>query len=346
MAFYLIFIFLMWVLLGGNRLPIRYSKLSKYFIACALILILTSIRFDVGFDYANYYRIILDEGGESYANEPLSALLMNIGNYLKFPPITFFLYSVLTYSIAFYAIYKNSEEYNYVLFCYICFFFLDTLGCVRQALGEAIVLYGFSAIKEKNLLKYAIICCIGALAHKSALIAFPVYFLYNIKSTQLAIVLIASIGALMSVVSQYVAESGLFGAAANRISEGTDSPVGGGLIQYVFPLIFIFTIWLYHVKKVKIDLRLVVIVLLGLILPFVIGAHYGMRVSHYYNVYLCFLIGHVMGICSKQLRTFIMGIFGLYFVIFIAVGWNKKRPTIAPYQTIFQIENIDKPKFR
>lgn len=336
----------MWVLLGGNRLPIRYSKLSKYLIACALILILTSIRFDVGFDYANYYRMILDEGGESYADEPFSALLMNVGHYLNFPPVTFFLYSILTYSLAFYAIYRNSKEYNYVLFCYICFFFLDTMGGVRQALGEAIVLYGFSAIKEKKLLSYAIICCIGALAHKSALIAIPVYFLYNIKSTRLAVGLIVTVGVFMSVISQYIAESGLFGAAANRISEGADGPVGGGLIQYVFPLLFIFTIWLYHVKKVKIDLRLVVIVLLGLILPFAIGAHYGMRVSHYYNIYLCFLLGHIMGRISKQMRTFIMGVFGLYFMMFIAVGWNKKRPTIAPYQTIFQIEYIDKPNFR
>lgn len=346
MIFYFLLISVMLILLGDMKLPVRYSRLSKYVIAAFIIVLLFSVRFDVGFDYSNYYSMIGSIGGDDYRSEPISAILMDLGHYSDFPPFSFFLFSVISYSLIIYTFYRNSEHYNYAFFCYMCFFFLDTLGGVRQALGEAIVFWGFSAIKEKKLFKYIIICFIASLAHKSALLALPIYFLYNIKSIKVSILLIATVGIMMSAISQYISELGFFGAAANRIAEGENSHPGGSLLQFFSPLLFLFILVFSKIKNIRINWHIGVIILFGLILPFMIGAHYGMRVARYYNIYMCFLLANLLAKLSPKIRILSMSVFGLYFMLYISVGWNKKRPTIAPYQTIFQIEDIENPKFR
>lgn len=336
----------MLILLGDINFPIRYSRLSKYAIAAFIIILLFSVRFDVGFDYSNYYQMIDSIGGNDYRSEPISAILMDLGHYTGFPPFSFFLFSVFSYSIIIYTFYKNSEYYNYAFFCYLCFFFLDTLGGVRQALGEAFVFFGFSAVKEKKLFKYIIICFIASLAHKSAILALPIYFLYNINSIKKAIILIAIAGIMLQTISVFIAELGFFGAAANRISAGENSHPGGSMLQFFSPMLFLFILVFSRIKNLRINWHIGMIILFGLILPFIIGPHYGMRIARYYNIYMCFLLANLLAKLSPKIRILSMSVFGLYFMLFISVGWNKKRPTIAPYQTIFQIEDIENPKFR
>lgn len=346
MIFYLILIYVMLILLGDIKLPARYSRLSKFAIAALIIIILTSVRFDVGFDYFNYYLMIGNNGGDGYRNEPISAMLMDFGHYTGFPPFSFFLFAIISYSFIIYTFYKNSEHYNLAFFCYLCFFFLETLGPVRQTLGESIVFLGVSAIKERKLFKYIVICFIASLAHKSALLALPIYFLYNIKSIKVSVAIIIIVGIMMSVISQYISELGIFGPAANRIVEGENSHPGGSLLQFFSPLLFLFILIFSRIKNVSINWHIGVIILFGIILPFIIGSHYGMRIARYYNIYMCFLLANLLAKFSTKTRTILMSLFALYFMLFISVGWNKKRPTIAPYQTIFQIENIKKPQFR
>lgn len=336
----------MMILLGDIKLPVRYSRLSKYIIASIIVILLTSVRFDVGFDYANYYTMIDTIGGGNYKKEPLSGILMDLGHYVGFPPFSFWLFAIISYPLIIYSFYKNSEHYNLAFFCYLCFFFLETLGGIRQTLGEAIVFFGFSAIREKKLLNYIIICFIASLAHKSALLALPIYFLYNLKSIKVSIVVIAIVGIMMTVISQYISELGYFGAAANRIAEGENSHPGGSLLQYFAPMLFIYIVVFYRFKNLSLNWHIGVIILFGIMLPFIIGPHYGMRIARYYNVYMCFLLANLLANFSAKTRVLTMSLFGLYFMLYISVGWNKKRPTIAPYQTIFQIEDIRNPKFR
>lgn len=346
LVFYFILISVMLFLLGDIKLPVRYTRISKYTIAALIIVMLSSVRFDVGFDYANYYSMIYHNGGDDYRNEPISAMIMDLGHYTGFPPFSFLFFAIISYSLIIYTFYKNSEYYNLAFFCYLCFFFLETLGGVRQTLGEAIVFWGFSAIKEKKWFKYAIICVIASLAHKSALLALPIYFLYNFKSIKVSVILIVIVGIMMGAISQQISELGFMGPAANRIAEGTNEHPGGSMLQFVFPTLFLLTIATSKLKKVSIDWHIGIIIIFGLILPFTIGPHYGMRIARYYNIYLCFLLADLIAKFSTKTRALSLSLFGLYFMLFISVGWNKKRPTIAPYQTIFQIENISNPHFR
>ena len=336
----------MLILLGDIKLPVKYSRLSKYLIASVVVIILSSIRFDVGFDYANYYSIIDRVGGDDYKNEPISGAIMDLGHYAGFPPFSFLLFASISYTLIVYSFYKNSDSYNLAFFCYLCFFFLETLGIIRQTLGEAIVLFGFSAVREKKLLRYIIICLIASLAHKSAILALPIYFLYNLKSIKLSVIIIAIVGIMMTVISQYISELGYFGAAANRIAEGENSHPGGSLLQLFTPMLFIYIVAFSKIKNIKINWHIGVIILFGIMLPFIIGSHYGMRIARYYNIYMCFLLANLLANFSAKTRVLTMSLFGLYFMLYISVGWNKKRPTIAPYQTIFQIEDIRNPKFR
>lgn len=64
------------------------------------------------------------------------------------------------------------------MFVFICFYYNQTLSAVRQWLAIAIYLYGCKYLVNKHIVKYFLFCFIAYLFHDSAIICFPIYFLY------------------------------------------------------------------------------------------------------------------------------------------------------------------------
>lgn len=333
------------LILGDFRHPYRLNKGAKCGLSALIILIMTALRFDVGFDYFNYYDIIWSEGGDSYYDEPLSAIIMNLGHDTRYPPISFAVFSILTYGIIIYVFYKYTDNFSLSLLIYLFLFFLESMGVIRQSLAEALMLLAYPFLIKRKIWKFLAVCVVASLAHRSALICIIFYPLYNWINLKSAFIIVCCLFGGIQLVIQLFVGAGVFGSAIGHIAMG-DEYSGGGLLMYINPIMSITTYIICRLKHLKVDYNIFSILLIGAALPLLIGPHYGMRVARYFNIYLCFLIPQMLSYFSAKLRMAVCSVGVCYFMIYISVGWNKSRPTIAPYQTIFEIENVAHPKFR
>lgn len=79
-------------------------------------------------------------------------------------------------------IYKNSEMPFLSLLLYMGFnFYAFVFSGLRQAIAISFIIWSFKFIKERKIIKYAIMIICAICFHKSAFVFIPAYFLYNVK---------------------------------------------------------------------------------------------------------------------------------------------------------------------
>lgn len=345
MCFYFLLLFIVFLLVGDFKLTL--NKNARVQVAVLIIILIAILRFDVGFDYIAYYPTIYDNGGEEYIHEPISRAIMKLGYFVKYPPLSFAVFSLLTYILVFKSFKTHASRCGFALFVYLTFFYFTSLGVVRQALAGAICLYGFKYVKSKQLCRFVIVCTIASFAHKTAFLAIPVYFIYNYISPKFSIISILILYSIRTIILGLLQNTGLGGAPLNRVVEETAAEIPGGVILMILnPAIYVGCYLFARLKKLDIDYRIFSLLFIGSSFPFIVTAHYGDRISRYYSIYFCFLLSDIMTCLSFKLRNFVLFICLMYCMAYIRVGWNKSRPTVAPYKTIFEIENVSNPKFR
>lgn len=93
-------------------------------------------------------------------------------------------------------------------------------------------------------------------------------------------------------------------------------------------------------------MKLLAIPTLGILFPFILGPHHGMRIGEYFFIYLCLIIPEISSTFSVKTRTVAAILLTCYFLILVGVGRNNVRPSFLPYQTIFTIKDPMKPILR
>lgn len=163
------------------------GKRSGVYLAYIILFVLSAIRYDIGFDYANYYGIFMDKANNfSYHNT------FSWTDLLDLEPIAFFfcylfkwseeasLYIFATYSFfTLLLLYKTFEHYKIHtigLLLYIGSWTLcQSWDWVRQALSLSLFLYSIQYIENKTFWKFFLCVIVAALSHYSALILLLVY---------------------------------------------------------------------------------------------------------------------------------------------------------------------------
>ncbi len=147
------------------------------------------LRYGVGVDYNNYVNIYEDTVYYSsivdiLQNERYEAgfsILLFICHYFNFP--VYILFSLIAF-LQIFLIYKTfKNERNILLYIYATMF-LTAIGMtsfmniIRHMLAFCFFIYSLLYIRDNKLIKYWI-CCVLALAfHHSALLLFPLYFIW------------------------------------------------------------------------------------------------------------------------------------------------------------------------
>ncbi len=103
MLFYVIFI-LSVVILMGNR-PVNKNRKLGYgsYIGITIIILVSILRFDVGWDYPGYYETVYPSL-DTYAIdrfEPFNKIICQLVSYTKWPPLLFIIYGLITYILDF-----------------------------------------------------------------------------------------------------------------------------------------------------------------------------------------------------------------------------------------------------
>ena len=165
----------------------KKKTILKVFIALLPMLIVSAIRYDVGWDYLDIYTNGFFLIGKGYMPHYFSEvpfdkmvnLIYIISN--QNPDWLFIICSIITFFFISKAIKDQSVNviFSIALIFFIRYYFL-TLNIVRQGIAMSIILCSYKYIKEKNFKKYIITILLASCFHMMSLIYIPIYFLYKV----------------------------------------------------------------------------------------------------------------------------------------------------------------------
>lgn len=349
MLFYCFFLLFIIVVIGryniANGQKLIPERIAYPYVEC-FIIILAVLRFDVGFDWAGYYRLLSTKyiAREINRFERIPRFFCNYAYSKKVPILFFILCGLPTYVLIFKSIKENSISRYESTLIYICMFFLESFATVRQWLAIAILLYAFKYIRKRKILPYIFYATIAFYCHKSSVIgAVFVFFIYYFGKMKLfypICLVIVLIGKKLLVV---LGNMGVLGSYSYYLRVfDTFQNHGGDKNKYLFLLLWIACYFL-HKKIIKKDYisKLLRICIFGLIFPFVLGGHLGQRLGQYFIVYFIFLVPEILNgnPFAKKYRFYIMIAFYMYFFLLLYINHHGGGDAYIPYR-FYPLEKV------
>lgn len=333
MAFYLLFIlftlsaFFVCSYYGRKRNVKKNLVLVTYQFLFILIYV---FRYDVGWDYPNYFDAIINND-LSERLEPLSFVLYWIASSCNSPVLLFVLYGVPTYLLIFSTIKKYSVNVEFSLLIYICLFFLDSLGLIRQALAVAIVFGGYTFLVEKKPGKFVLTIILASCFHYSAVSAFIIYPVYHARNL-IYFAFLFSIILMKSALFYIIEQEGSY--AIYLLDE--DLMTGGRGVLFVYVCIVAASLFLLYFQRKNILLiRLYRILLLVPVFYILFNAGIAVRIIAYFVVYMILFLPLLLQQFPK-LRLMLAFCLVCYWLIFINVSMNNPiKSPYTPYKNVF-----------
>lgn len=347
MLFWILFIIVCLISLGPFNIGgIRYKRLSLL-TGCLFIVLVTILRFDVGFDYPNYFKTIFPylDMVEYNRLEPANKIIYEYICELQYPPLLFIIYGIITLSLLFYSFKNYSTNFCIATLTYLAFFYLGGLSTIRQELAVSLILYGYRFIRDKKPIMYLITCIIASLFHDTAFVGIFLYPFLRLKSFKLSILSTISIiifsGMLIKILLTIPSLSSLY-----HYFENSDSFKGGSLIRILYLGISLLS---FIISKRNNDIvlgNMSLLCLLGTSFMFTLGGHIGGRIGEYFTIYFCILIPNIVdNYCKKHVKVSIYSLSLLFvFNIYISTKNPVKSP-FTPYRTILT-SDLEKPHFK
>ena len=338
-----------------------YSKEDKIiFIAYWIFLtIVSTLRFDVGYDYDGYWNCVVPIEDSFFEilfsdyqynalyfefsrNEVIPRIFYYIVASIDCRPLLFVIYGILTYYFIFKSIKEHSSYPFLSISLYIALFYLSSLGIIRQALAESIVLYSLKYVKGKRLVPFCLLIVIASLIHKTAFLAIVIYPIYNYVPLLFLISILLSLlifNKAISIIVEYL------GYSIYMLSK--TSYEGGSILKIFYLFIFAFVIFLNKNKKNNENSRMLRVIFLGVALPFCGMGHLTTRVSEYFNCFLIILLPNLLDNIFSTKRYLICYIISIAFTWFIlSVYWstfNEIKEPFTPYRCVL-FTDTDKMK--
>lgn len=347
MTFWFIFIVIVFLCFAPINIGgIRHSHIRKL-IGFTVILFVTLFRFDVGYDYAGYYKNMYPffDYASYMRLEPFGKLFMNISGFYNSPQLFFILYGIVTFSCLIFAFTHFSKNIFITVLFYLAFFYLPGLSTIRQEAAVSIILAGYIFIKKNKPILYVFTCVFASMFHLSGLMAllfYPFLKINNIRSTIIITIgIIAGLGIFMNIILTIPT----FEAYYHYI-EDSDNFKGGSIIRYLYLIIAVVLFLLSYYQHRYELIRLSSLSLIGCSITFVLGGHIGGRTAEYFTIFLCIVASNVL---SNGLKKYTMPIGLCLSILFMSnIYISTKNPTkqpYTPYQSILLVD-LKNPRFK
>jgi hypothetical protein len=183
--------------IAGNLNPDKRKteiKKALYIIIvfCAFFLV-SALRYEIGWDYYNYYRLFDNIKRVSLAEsrkviiEPLFWLLnVVLSKLVTDVSVLHIIYSALILIPAGYAIWKYSKCVWLSSYLFLCLtFYYAGMNYTRQAMAMSVIMLAAGAVRKKQHIKVAIIAIAASMFHFSALVFIPIYIISLIKPNRI-----------------------------------------------------------------------------------------------------------------------------------------------------------------
>jgi len=167
---------------------------SRYQIVPIICFILVfGLRYSVGIDWENYREIYeIELSGMSWREmletryEVGFLVLIYLCHLFHLPTYMLFVCCAAIQIIFLYLALK--EEHGILPYVYLAFILSGIAiqgfcNVIRQDIAFCIFLYALTFAKEHRLIPYLLLCTLATCFHKSAIIVFPIYFLWNRQSS-------------------------------------------------------------------------------------------------------------------------------------------------------------------
>ena len=333
--------------------------------AFILLLIFLSIRYDIGFDFPEYYKVgkeyemlgtslfvnlkdyVRGEGYLYYKIEILNRVLYQITWFLKNPQVIIFLYSFLEL----YFIKKGldrqkiNSRYVWILFFSFPIFMFSYMSIMRQSVAMSIIFYNYNNFIEKKHIKSLIFIFIACLFHNTAIIAIFIYLIVLLNINLKYILGITGIFSISIVILQeYFSYMYFLKKYAFYFNNHIQS--GGGKVFYLMLFISIFLLILYKklINLNKSHEKLLQIILIGTIFYlniFLIG-DLASRLAVYFIFYILYILEDIFQIFRNKNIGKIIFIFSCFILLNISLYIDiKSTNVLVPYKTYFQeVKNL------
>lgn len=158
-------------------------------IAAIALTVLSSVRFEVGYDYYLYARLYYNANFMSF--EQLGAIQRENGFMFLFKILSsefydyraaFVFISLLIYPVLMLYVRKNSPLPWLGTFAFITLgAYYNSLNFIRQFIAALICAFALKYVRERCFWRFAVIVLLASAFHRSALILIPLYFVFLVK---------------------------------------------------------------------------------------------------------------------------------------------------------------------
>lgn len=350
------YILLTLVLIFLCNLSKRGKNDMGVFFAYLVLVFVSVIRYDVGWDYIGYSinvqnlcntgfsdiaSIIIATSGK--ISEPFFIGLCYIFQNMETPYLWVFgCYAFLTILFVFLAVNNHSfrnldpERNKWALIAMILYYFLFFMwDGQRQGLAIAIVLFSYKYIQDKSIIKFLLTITFACLIHLSAFLAIPIYWLSLMrfkKGISLVVIMICLflyvIGAFKSLVS--LADMIPYYSRYAENSEYMDGFYGFSVLMLLKYLMWIMTICLIPSNQKLVGNSFTIGVLIYIVAS---GAQIFERVGDYYYFSIIVLLPDIATYMKRNRGLLYVMIALVSFVCFYDMAITQKRG-VMPYKTI------------
>lgn len=332
------------------RLTSKAMRLFFLFFAAVIPSFFAAVRDGIGTDYHAYISIFEEARTSSESRIEwiyyyINFVVAKLGGEVE---VVFFIGALLLFLFVYFSLSKRCEVLSpgIGMFVFMLMYYQMSLNATRQVIAMAIILYSIKFIEERKFLKFSILIIIASGFHNSALIFFPIYFLYETlfktKKKFLRYTLYLSILVVILCLNSILVPI-LSGDDELKyyLKYLDDSNTGSNITFLIRHLPFIIIgMYLYRYNKIK-DQRFSFyysIYIISIILKFTsfVGAKYIDRISWNFEIVLVLLIPYFIRFLNKRGEVFISWFLICYIVVYwwylyIFTGSHETYP----YQWIF-----------
>ena len=320
-------------------------KLLFLWVSGVLFIILSSLRYKIGFDYSTYETLFYQIGnGTNKENLEIGFLLLNKAVFFFRGDYRIFLFIVNTIMtvLVFWWIYRFSKFPEISVFFYFAFqFWACSMNLLRQSIALSIFLLSYQSLLERNFIKYIIIVLIAASFHQSILIMIPFYFLLYQNITKLYLIIISILFVLGYVFFDFIVY-GIFDILFSDYQKYIDTIYwNSNSISYIiFPCIYLLFV-LYHAKKLINDCEknkiLINSCIYGSFISFFITKHFILeRFSLYFFIFSLILIPEIIFFDKKASKKNIVFLFSIILGLsYFSFSAKEEFHNVYPYRSIF-----------
>ena len=175
-----------------------YKLLRRLGLVMSVIIpaIFAGVRFNVGTDYPNYYWTFEHLKGVSFnwiITNPthfnmdrgflLISKILSIGFSSK---AIFGIWGAIILCLLVSTLYKQYKEYDIglIFFSFLLLYYFNSFNILRQVVAASIVFFSLKYVFEGKIVRFLLCVAIAASFHFSALLAIPIWFLWNHKANK------------------------------------------------------------------------------------------------------------------------------------------------------------------